>query len=275
MFAISGRYEIYYDTLGDPSDRPLLLIRGLGTQSISWPRGLLDAFVDAGFFLIRFDNRDVGLSTKSAPGEQYTVSDMANDAIAVLDSVAVARAHVFGISLGGMVAQTLAIEHPDRVATLTSVMSTTGDPAISAQTSPDLLARLVAPAPDTRDGYIEHMLANLRAYSGPLYDDDVARAQVTNEYDRCFHPAGIAAQAHAVAASGNRTELLTALSVPATVIHGGADPLIVPAGGEATAAAIKDARLVILPDMGHNLPAAYWPTYVAEMVALADRADAR
>jgi pimeloyl-ACP methyl ester carboxylesterase len=273
MFASNGSYDIYYDTTGDPSGRPLLLIRGLGTQCISWEPGLLDAFADAGFFVIRFDNRDVGLSTKSPQGAQYSLSDMADDAIAVLDAVGVSRAHVFGISLGGMIAQTLAIERPDRVASLTSVMSTTGDPAITGRTSPEVLALLTTAPPATRDEYIAHSVESRRMYCGPLYDEAVQREVSANEYDRCFYPRGAAAQARAVAASGDRTERLRTVSVPTTVIHGAADPLIVPAGGEATAAAIKDARLVILDDMGHNLPPAYWPTYVAEVAALADRAD--
>src|SRR5690348_5186857 len=129
MFTKNGAYDIYYDTTGEPGGRPLLLIHGLGAQCIEWPQGLLDAFVDAGFFVIQFDNRDVGLSTKSN-GESYLLSDMAADAVAVLDAVSVERAHVFGVSMGGMIAQTLAIEHPERVISLTSVMSSTGSPTL-------------------------------------------------------------------------------------------------------------------------------------------------
>jgi pimeloyl-ACP methyl ester carboxylesterase len=274
MFAKNGAYEIYYDTMGALDARPLLVIHGLGAQCVEWPQGLLDAFVDAGFYVIQFDNRDVGLSTKSN-GESYLLSDMASDAVAVLDAVGVERAHVFGVSMGGMIAQTLAIEHPDRVASLTSVMSTTGDPALMGVMSPEAMEMLMTPPPADRDGYIEHNVASYRAFSGPHFDEVFTRDRVAAKYDRCFDPKGVEAQTIAVGASGDRTEKLRALSVPTTVIHGQLDGLLGPPHGEATGAAIPDAKLVMLDEMGHDLPAVHWPIYLEELVTLADRADAR
>ena len=274
MFTKNGAYEIYYDTMGEPGGRPLLLVHGLGAQCIEWPQGLLHMFADAGFFVIQFDNRDVGLSTKSN-GDSYLLSDMAADAIAVLDAVGVERAHVFGVSMGGMIAQTVAIEHPDRVASLTSVMSTTGDPALMSAMSPEAMEALLTPSPEDRDGYIEHNVASYRAFSGPHFDEAFTRERVAAKYDRCFDPEGVAAQTAAVGASGDRTERLRELSVPTTVIHGQVDGLLGPAHGEATGAAIPDAKVVMLAEMGHDLPEVFWPTYLEELVALADRADAR
>jgi pimeloyl-ACP methyl ester carboxylesterase len=274
MFTKNGDYEIYYETLGDSSGRPLLLIHGMGAQCIEWPDGLLDAFADAGFFLIRFDNRDVGLSTKSN-GDTYLLSDMAADAVAVLDAVGIERAHVFGVSLGGMIAQTLAIEHPDRVTSMTSVMSSTGDSALMTSLSPEAIELLTAPEPEDREGYIEYNVGTYRAISGPHFDEAWVRQRVAAKYDRCFDRRGTVAQMTAVGASGDRTEALRKLAVPTTVIHGQVDALLGPAHGEATASAVKDARLVMLDEMGHDLPPVYWPIYVSELVELADRADAR
>ncbi len=275
MFTRNGDCEIYYDTQGDASARPLLLVCGLGMQCITWPQGLVDAFVDAGFYAIRYDNRDVGLSTKTAPGASYLLSDMARDGIAVLDALGIAAAHVWGASMGGMIVQTMAIEHPARLLSMTSVMSTTGDVALMSEISPEMVALLASPPPDDRAGNVEFNVTAGRAFSGPHFDEDVARADAAASYDRCHHPAGVAAQLAAITASGDRTDALRRVAVPTTVIHGRLDPLLPLPGGEATAAAVKDARLVVLDEMAHDLPAVYWPTYVAELVALAERAAAR
>jgi pimeloyl-ACP methyl ester carboxylesterase len=274
MFARNGEYELFYETDGDPSGRPLLLVNGFTRQCIGWRQPLVDAWVDAGFFAVRFDNREVGLSTKSAPGTQYTISAMASDAVAVLDAAGVERADVWGMSMGGMIAQTLAIEHPERVASLTSVMSAPGDGS-SGGSTPEALEALMTPAPEERAACIEHRVRTARVICGPHFDEAWERRRAGEEYDRCFHPAGALVQMTAIRTSGDRTARLRRLTVPTTVIHGRVDPLIQVSGGEATAAAIPDARLVVFDEMGHDLPEVYWPTYVRELVAVADRADAR
>jgi pimeloyl-ACP methyl ester carboxylesterase len=282
--ARNGDVELYYDTSGVPGGPPVLLVNGFGSQCVSWPDGLLDAFGAAGFQVIRFDNRDVGLSHKTPPpaprlsriakGEEtppYVLSHMAADAVAVLDAVGVERAHVWGASMGGMIAQTMAIEFPERVASLTSVMSTTGSPAV-AQGNPEALRVLREPLPAERDAYIDVSAAHERVTHGPLYDEAWSRERARRSYDRCHHPLGRAFQMAAIVASPDRTEALGALDVPTTVIHGAADPLVLLAGGEATAAAIPGARLVVLEAMGHNHPAPYWPTYVTELTRLTELA---
>jgi pimeloyl-ACP methyl ester carboxylesterase len=275
VFTRNGDYEIFYDTDGEPSGRPLLLVCGLTQQCIGWPQGLVDAFVAAGFYAIRYDNRDVGLSGKSAAGASYLLSDMAADGIAVLDALGIDAAHVWGASMGGMLAQTLAIEHPSRVLTLTSVMSTTGDEKLLQDISPDMVALLMTPPPEGRDASIESDVAAFRAFSGPHFDEAVARTDAALAYDRCHYPQGAAAQLQAITTSGDRTEALHGVAIPSTVIHGRLDPLLPLPGGEATAAAIKDARLVVLDEMAHDLPQVYWPVYVNELVALTERAAAR
>jgi pimeloyl-ACP methyl ester carboxylesterase len=275
MFTRHGATDIYYDTFGDARDRPLLLVCGLGQQCVGWPEGLIDAFVAAGFFVMRYDNRDVGLSTKTDASDAYTLSDMARDGIAVLDALGVDRAHVWGASMGGMIAQTMAIEHPDRVASLTSVMSNTGDPTLLANIAPEMMELLAKTPPSEREAYLDDCIVGARAFCGPHIDEADERRRAAAAYDRCFYPDGSAKQVDAVAASGDRTEALRSVAVPTTVVHGRVDPLLVVAGGEATAAAVKDARLVVLDEMGHDLPAVYWPTYVAELVDLVARADAR
>jgi pimeloyl-ACP methyl ester carboxylesterase len=271
VFTRNGDYEIFYDTDGDPSGRPLLLVCGLTQQCIGWPQGLVDAFVDAGFYAIRYDNRDVGLSSKSAPGASYLLSDMARDGIAVLDALDIDAAHVWGASMGGMLVQTMAIDHPTRVITVTSVMSTTGDAKLMQDLSPEMVELLMTPPPEGRDAAIEFDVAAFRAFSGPHFDEAVARADATLAYDRCHHPEGGAAQVQAIVASGDRTDALRGVAIPTTVIHGRLDPLLPLPGGEATAAAIKDARLVVLDEMAHDLPSVYWPTYVSELLALTER----
>jgi pimeloyl-ACP methyl ester carboxylesterase len=270
VHARNGAYEIYYETAGEPADEPLLLVNGFTRQCVGFPQGLLDGFVDAGFFVIRFDNREVGLSTKSAPGTRFTLSDMAADGVAVLDAVGVERAHVWGMSMGGMIAQTIAIEHPERVRSLTSVMSGPGD-GTSGTSTPEALETLMTPAPEERAACIEHKVRTSRVICGPHMNEDFERARAALEYDRCYHPQGAALQMQAIGTSGDRTEGLRRLAVPTTVIHGKVDPLIQVSGGEATAAAIPGARLVVFDEMGHDLPEPYWPTFVAELESLATR----
>jgi pimeloyl-ACP methyl ester carboxylesterase len=255
----NGDYELYFETAGSPDGVPLLLVGGFGAQLVSWQDGFVDALVDRGWFVVTMDNRDVGLSTKTQRDQvAYTLSDMAADAVAVIDAVDVERAHVFGTSMGGMIAQTIAIEHPARVATLISVMSTTGNRAVG-QPTPEALAALTRPSVDDRDEFVANYVAGARVYGGPRFDEAWTTERARREFDRSYHPAGLVHQMRAIMATGDRTDRLRSVTTPTLVIHGGADTLIPLDGGEATAAAIPGAHLVVFEEMGHNLPVSYWP----------------
>lgn len=282
--------EIGYETHGDPGDEPLLLVMGLGAQLIAWPVELCDALVDRGFFVVRYDNRDTGLSTKlsdaggdfmvsfmkATQGEPvdvaYTLSDMAADGMALLDHLGIESAHVVGASMGGMIAQTMAIEHPGRVRTLTSIMSTTGDPDVG-QPTPEAMQLLLRPAPTTRDDAIEASVVAGKAIGAPdHFDEAIARERAAAAYDRCFNPAGTARQLLAIVSSGSRAPGLARLDIPALVVHGDADPLVTPSGGRRTAELIPGAELLLLEGMGHDLPPAYLGPIVEAITALAARA---
>lgn len=285
--AASGT-EIEYETFGDPADPALLLVMGLGAQKLSWDERLCESLVDRGFFVIRFDNRDAGLSTKieadidlmasilgAMGGEHvdapYHLVDMADDAMAVLDDLGVAAAHVVGASMGGMIAQTIAIHHRERVLSLTSIMSTTGNPAVG-QPTPEAVAILLTPPGTTRDERIASSVAGTRIIASPEhFDEEYVRDKATRAYDRCYCPEGIARQLLAIVTSGDRTEDLRRLDINALVIHGDVDPLVTLSGGEATAEAIDGAELLILEGMGHDLPAYYWPQVIEAITALASR----
>jgi pimeloyl-ACP methyl ester carboxylesterase len=275
---------IYYETAGDPSGPPLLLVMGLGGQLTAWDEGFVEALVGEGFFVVRFDNRDVGLSSwldeagvpdvmaafEGRARAPYLLSDMAADAAALLDALGVGRAHVFGISMGGMIAQQLAIDHPGKVSTLVSVMSTTGDPAVG-QPHPEALQVLLRPVPPSREAAVEQAVEGWRVIGSPgfAFDEQYVRERAAADYDRAFHPAGVARQAVAIVASPDRTPGLRRLSLPALVIHGEADRLVDPSGGKATAAAIPGARLHLVPGMGHDLPRQLHEDFAARVAALA------
>ena len=281
--------HIEFDVIGEDDGVPLLLVMGLGAQLIVWDDEFCASLAERGFRVVRYDNRDVGLSTKfddvpaadaaalgaALTGQPvpapYLLSDMAADGIALLDHLGIDAAHVVGASMGGMIAQTMAIEHPDRVLSLTSIMSTTGDPGVGAPTG-EALAMLVTPRPRDRAAAIDQGVAAARVIGSPRYFDEArARARAAAAYDRCFHPAGFARQLLAILASGDRTERLRQLHVPSLIIHGDVDPLVTVSGGEATAAAIPGAELLLLEGMGHDLPPAYWPRIVDAVTALAAR----
>jgi pimeloyl-ACP methyl ester carboxylesterase len=284
--------EICYESFGPLDAPPLLLVMGLGAQMTLWPTGFVSELLERGFRVVRFDNRDAGLSTKS-PGEPpdvmalygqflagqpieapYTLSTMAADAVGLLDALEIPAAHIVGASMGGMIVQTMAIEHPDRVLSLTSIMSTTGHTEVG-QPDPEAMLTLLSPAPPDRQGAIDANVATARIISGELFDEQLSRSMATEAYDRCFHPAGFAFQIVAIAASGDRTEQLGRLDVPALVIHGRQDSLITLSGGEATAAAIPGAELLVLGRMGHDMPALYWPQMADAIVNVAARGEAR
>jgi pimeloyl-ACP methyl ester carboxylesterase len=265
-----ARIDIAYQRLGNPDAPVVLLIMGLAAQSINWPDAFCDALVTSGLQVIRFDNRDSGLSTHltDAPppdlpavlagdlsSVSYTLSDMAADALGLLDVLGLEKAHVVGASMGGAIAQVMAIEHPDRVRSLTSLMSTTGNMSVG-QPSPDVLRTVFSgPPATTRDEVIQQRLRAYRAVGSPGYPTDekeVAEA-AGRAYDRSFDPIGIARQAIATVASGDRTERLRHLDVPTLVIHGLADNMCDVSGGRATAEAIPGSELVLMEGMGHDL----------------------
>jgi pimeloyl-ACP methyl ester carboxylesterase len=281
--ATAGPGTLWWEAWGDPADPAILMINGLGGQLVSWPPLLLHTLAIAGHHVITFDNRDAGLSThltgkvnlsavrsaldtQAEPGVPYRLSDMANDGASLLDALDIAAAHVVGISMGGMVAQNIAIEHAERVRSLVSLMSSTGDPAVGRPNAAGERALFRAPPPD-RDGAIAAAVeaAELLATPGTL-DAAAVAAQAAWEYDRAFDPEGRGRQLAAIWASGDRTRALGSIRCPTLVIHGSADPLVSASGGRATAAAIPDSRYVEVPGMGHDLPELHWPLLLREML---------
>ena len=273
---------IEYETFGDPGAPPVLLIMGFGGQLTLWDQEFCADLAGAGFYVIRYDNRDVGLSTwfddagepdllellggtATAP---YTIADMAADAAGLLDALDLPSAHIVGASMGGMIAQAFAIDHPARVRTLTSIMSTTGDPTVG-QPDPEALAALVPLPPASREEAMDQGVVMWRTIGSPGYpfDEAMVRERAGDAYDRAFHPAGHARQFAAIATQPDRTSALAAVTVPTLVVHGEADPLVNPSGGRATAAAIPGARLRIVPGMGHDMPQELSAEFVDELAA--------
>jgi pimeloyl-ACP methyl ester carboxylesterase len=285
-FAPCNGIEICYETLGDPHDPAILLVMGLGAQLIAWDDDLCRSLADRGRFVIRYDNRDCGLSTKfegergdlsavmvawkngtEMPTVPYLLSDMAADGIALLDFLNIQRAHIVGASLGGMIVQTMAINHPERVATLTSVMSTSGEKE-SYTSGPGVRERLLAPTPADREGHIASAVETRAMYSSPKYFDPQQAARVVGAaYDRAYYPIGILRQTIAIRASGSREAELRALRVPTLVIHGRADTLIEMVGGLRTAELIDGANLLLLNDMGHDMPRPLWPLILDAVIS--------
>ncbi len=271
---------IAYETEGDPSAPPVLLVMGLGAQLTAWDPEFCRGLADAGFFVIRYDNRDVGKSTwfddTGAPDlgglldgtwtPPYSMADLAADGAGLLDALGIDAAHVVGVSMGGMIAQTFAIAYPERTWTLTSIMSTTGDPTVGQPHPEALETLLVAPA-TSRDGAIDQAVTTWKVIGSPgfPFDEAAIRERAASDYDRGFHPAGTGRQMGAILTQPDRTAALGALTIPTLVIHGAADPLVDPSGGRATADAIPNARLQLIPDMGHDLPPVLFPQVVADL----------
>lgn len=257
--AAANGITIEYEAFGEPGSPPVLLIMGLGGQLIMWEVGFCTALADAGFFVIRFDNRDVGLSTwfdgVPATPPPYSLGDMADDAAGLLDALGIPAAHIVGASMGGMIAQTFAITHAERTLTLVSIMSTTGDRGVG-QPTPEALAAIMVERPTTRDEAIELALKVSAITGSPGYtrDEQRERERLAQSYDRAFHPEGFRRQLAAIMTQPDRTEALGGLDVPTLVIHGAADTLVTPSGGEATASAVPGATLTLIPGMGHDLP---------------------
>ena len=277
--------ELEYDTFGDPGAPPLVLIMGLGTQMIAWPVPFCQAIAEAGYHVIRYDNRDCGLSTiVDAPvpsfgdllaGDTsrvpYLIPDLAADAAGLLDALSIDSAHIVGLSMGGMIAQQFAIDHPQRVRTLCSIMSTTGAPDVG-QPAPEVITLLLSPAATNRDEAIDRGQKMFETVGSPAYPTptEELRARIGEAYDRSFTPEGGARQLACIVASPDRTLGLASVTVPSAVIHGDSDKLVDVSGGRATAAALGVEPLIIT-GAGHDLPEALWATYVEAIVANAQK----
>jgi len=283
--------DVAYERFGDLEAPPVLLVMGLGTQMLGWHQEFCAQLVGRGLQVIRFDNRDVGLSThfSAAPAPDvmaalsgdpssasYTLSDMAADSVGLLDALSLDSAHIVGASMGGMIAQTIAIEHPNRIRSLTSIMSTTGNSAVG-QASQQAIGALLSPPALDRQEAVDRTVSIFRIIGSPGFDLDEAelREQAGLSYDRADDPLGVARQLLAIIASGDRTERLRSISVPTLVIHGAGDPLVDVSGGRATAAAVPGAELDVIEGMGHDLPRALWPEITERIAALVQCAQAR
>jgi len=285
LVAKANGIDLAYDSFGDEADEAILLIAGLGTQMIRWTVPFCEHLASHGYRVIRFDNRDAGWSTHllhvappdfgalaaalmagERPAVPYTLEDLAADAIGLLDYLSIDRAHVVGRSMGGMIAQIMASEHPDRVLSLTSIMSSTGNPALP-QAAPDAMAMMMRPAPDPAAdevGFLEHRIAFARriAGTGQPFDESAHRRLILEETRREHDPAGAARQIAAIAAGGDRRARLATISAPTLVIHGAEDPLFPPVCGKDTAASIPGADLLVIEGMGHDLPPALYGTLI-------------
>lgn len=285
---LANGITLEYEVQGD--GEPLLLVMGLSGQLVDWPQGFVNAVAAHGFRVIRFDNRDAGLSTlfegpsptlgellqrvllrRKVPSG-YVVSDMAADAIGLLDALGISRAHVVGVSMGGMIAQSMAIDYPDRVQSLTSIMSSTGSSKVG-RPKLRVMVRMARRGRATREFAIHHVVAQYSDISGPSFDPDECRVSAEASVARSWRPDGTARQLAAILASDDRTEGLGGVAAPTLVVHGMVDPLVQPSGGIATAKAVRGARLLMFPDMGHDLPKARWHEIAAAIASNADRAS--
>jgi pimeloyl-ACP methyl ester carboxylesterase len=281
-----GEVELAYETFGEPGRPAVLLVMGIGAQMIGWPDDFCRA-LSIGRHVVRFDNRDAGESQwlegtvdleACAAGDTssaiYTLEDMADDAIGLLDALGIPAAHVVGASMGGMIAQTIAMRHRARVLSLTSMMSTTGEPGV-AEATEAAVGVLLAPPARSRDEAMERAVMASRVIGSPGIprDEEAVRDRAARAWDRGVNPAGFARQLAAVYASGDRTPALRSIDVPTLVVHGEDDPLISVGGGRATAAAIPGAELWTVPGLGHDLPRAMWPELIGRIGALVETAD--
>jgi pimeloyl-ACP methyl ester carboxylesterase len=287
--------ELAWDSFGDTNGEVVLLIAGLGTQMIRWTDPFCAELVALGYRVVRFDNRDAGCSTHldaypsvdfgtlaaalqagQRPEVPYTLYDMAADAVGLLDALGIEQAHVVGRSMGGMIAQIIASEHAGRVLSLTSIMSSTGNPALP-QAAPDAMAMMVQPMPDPssdRSGFLSRSSAFARRIAGTGYpfDEESHRTLISEELSRAYDPAGTGRQIAAIAVAGDRRARLSAVTAPTLVIHGSDDPLFLPACGRDTAASIPGAELLLIDGMGHDLPAGVWRQVAGRIDGVARRA---
>jgi pimeloyl-ACP methyl ester carboxylesterase len=273
-FARAGSIELCYESIGDPSDPALLLVMGLGFQLVHWPDELCRALAREGLHVIRFDNRDAGRSTH-LPGARYSLADMAGDAIGLLDALDVRAAHVAGASMGGMIAQVMAVRHPARVLSLASLMSTTGRRGVG-RTSPRLLRHMLGRRPRTEQEVIERRVRIFAAIGSPGFEqdvDEIRRAAAAAHRRDPDARAGRRRQHRAVRSAGDRTAELRTITAPTVVIHGTADRMCDASGGRATAEAVPGARLELITGLGHDFPPGAWPQIVAAIAANTRRAQ--
>jgi len=280
--------ELEYETFGDPSGAPLLLIMGLGAQMLSWDEAFCAALVDRGFFVIRFDNRDCGLSTRIEQAGQpdvaaalgglahpaYTLDDMAADAAGLLDALGIGAAHIIGASMGGFIAQLVVLNHPERALSLTSIMSGPGG-TDATPPKPEGAAVLMIVPPPTREERIQQAMSIRRVLMGPgdPFDEKAECARAERSIDRAYHPVGTARQLVAILAAPGRVERLRSVRIPTLVVHGIDDVLIPVENGRTVAAAVPRARLLELEGMGHDLPTRVWPTVIDAIADLARQAS--
>ena len=265
--------ELEYETFGRPGAPPLLLVGGLGTQLISWDEGFCELLASRGFYVIRFDNRDAGLSTLMDGEPGYSLDDMAADVVGLLDALGIPSAHVVGASMGGFIAQLVALNHPEHVLSLTSIMSgPNGDDQVPP--TDEAQALLLTPAPPTRAERIQLGLRSKRTLLGPAdpFDEKYEHAKVERAVDRAYHPAGFARQLQAILSAPSRMPRLPSLRVPTLVIHGNADILVPVDNGRMVAAAIPGARLLQIEGMGHDVPKRVWVEVADAIAALAREA---
>ena len=282
---------IEYDTIGDPTSKPLLLIAGLGSQLLAWSDEFCESLALKGFFVIRFDNRDVGLSTKfddagipdmmeisaaytrgEKPKIPYTLEDMADDAVGVLDHLNIGKAHICGASMGGMIAQIIAYRHPSRILSLAVIMSTTGNPGLPPS-KPEIMMQFFAPVPSEREAYIDEMVKRDSLITGTFpFDEKQSREYRTREFERCYYPEGIARQLAAMAIPGNIKPYITKISAPTIVIHGTEDPFNLIEAGEDIASSIPNAEFRIIEGMGHSLSSEVIPKIINALVANSNKA---
>ena len=286
---VGGGIRLCYDEFGDRADPPLLLVMGLATQMIAWHEDFCEGLAERGFRVVRFDNRDIGRSThmdfgpptpgqmlrRRVPPEQYTLSDMSNDTAGLLRELNMAPAHIVGVSMGGMIGQTLAAERPELVRSLTSIMSTTGN-RWRGQPSPSIYRYLLRPPPTDREGFVKRAMDIFGVVGSTGFEGnmDHVRDYVSRSFDRGHDAAGGARQLGAIIASGDRTAQLAAITAPTLVIHGTVDRLVRPSGGRATARAIPGAKLMMVEGMGHDLPRGAWPRLIEAISSHARAADA-
>ncbi len=286
---VGNAVELCYQTFGSPDDEPLLLVMGLGGPMTWWPLGWCEALAELGFFVVRYDNRDAGRSTRMTgrvtKGQvilaglgvpqraPYSLSDLAADGLGLLDHLGIDKAHVVGMSMGGMIVQTMAITHPERIRSVASIMSTTGQRTVGWQ-HPSLLPRLLAKRPTEVAAYLDAFSNMNREIGSPGYpeEDDVIRARGQETWDRGLNAAGVLRQMLAILSQPNRTKDLTEVKAPFLVVHGLADKMVHASGGRATSLAVPNSELLLIDGMGHNLPEPLWETITGAIRRNADRA---
>lgn len=289
QYATANGLQLCFQCFGESHNPPLVLIMGLATQMIHWDDVFCQTLADQGFWVIRFDNRDIGKSSKikgqKAAGISallanqwfnrplqvpYLLSDMANDTLGLLDYLDIANAHLVGVSMGGMIAQSMTIQAPDRVKSLTSIMSTTGNRKLP-KPKPWLTLKMIKPVPTEQNNYVEHVLGMWELLHGKAYPFDPERVKATllRAYQRGFYPPGVRRQTSAIIASPDRTSDLRAIEIPTLVMHGDYDPLVPLACGQATAEAVPHSKLKVFKGMGHTLPRELWPSMIEEISNIA------